>query len=415
VLRRAPDNLAAIRGLAELNDRFEHTLNLPMDGPGQWPPPPESVEASADHVAASSSAVDDAVATFAAAGETGEEASVQATEPEMPPAELGVPIWTPVTPAAASGAVGMSSVREIDPGPSVAARPSPENDAVVRAIDEALDRNARAGEDIGVSEAEIQALIAESESLEASIVVEATEPEPVGSLALEATDDTDPLAAIAEVTGMDPAPAFAPAYSSVTEPIAVEVDLSATVAPEVAPMEVAEEAVVEQSLAVEQPHAILEAPPVIVEAPPVIVEMSPAVVEAPSVTVEEPQAVEAFDPNPFVLTAPELAESLVADSDDTEADVAAFAMDPDIAPLLPFTAAAAEPVFEPEAVAETVPVSVPVLEIAAEEVEVVAAAPMVAEVVSIETGMRRSPVPQLERLLTRVQARRAQLMAESVA
>jgi len=51
VLRRAPDNLAAIRGLAELHDRFEHTLHLPMDGPGQWPPPPESMDeagASAD-------------------------------------------------------------------------------------------------------------------------------------------------------------------------------------------------------------------------------------------------------------------------------------------------------------------------------------------------------------------------------
>src|SRR6187549_2099024 len=34
VLRRAPDNLAAIRGLAELHDRAEHTMNLPMDGPG---------------------------------------------------------------------------------------------------------------------------------------------------------------------------------------------------------------------------------------------------------------------------------------------------------------------------------------------------------------------------------------------
>ena len=44
VLRRAPDNLAAIRGLAELHDRFEHTLHLPMDGPGQWPPPPESMD-----------------------------------------------------------------------------------------------------------------------------------------------------------------------------------------------------------------------------------------------------------------------------------------------------------------------------------------------------------------------------------
>ena len=46
-MRRAPDNLAAIRGLAELHDRFEHTLNLPMDGPGQWPPPADSVDGEA--------------------------------------------------------------------------------------------------------------------------------------------------------------------------------------------------------------------------------------------------------------------------------------------------------------------------------------------------------------------------------
>lgn len=44
-LKRAPDNLAAIRGLAELHERAEHTLNLPMDGPGQWPPDAETIEA----------------------------------------------------------------------------------------------------------------------------------------------------------------------------------------------------------------------------------------------------------------------------------------------------------------------------------------------------------------------------------
>jgi len=43
-LKRAPDNLAAIRGLAELHDRAEHTMLLPMDGPGQWPPDAESVD-----------------------------------------------------------------------------------------------------------------------------------------------------------------------------------------------------------------------------------------------------------------------------------------------------------------------------------------------------------------------------------
>src|SRR5262245_17818987 len=41
VLKRAPDNLAAIRGLAELHDRTE--LVSAMDGHADWQPPQESV------------------------------------------------------------------------------------------------------------------------------------------------------------------------------------------------------------------------------------------------------------------------------------------------------------------------------------------------------------------------------------
>jgi len=46
-----------------------------------------------------------------------------------------------------------------------------------------------------------------------------------------------------------------------------------------------------------------------------------------------------------------------------------------------------------------------------------AAVASLADVVSIEVGRTaaQSPLPALERLLTKVQARRAQLMAESVA
>src|SRR4029450_6471523 len=67
VLRRAPDNLAAIRGLAELHDRAEHTLNLPMDGPGQWPPDDQSLNEAGAGEQAAASVVDasshDALAT----------------------------------------------------------------------------------------------------------------------------------------------------------------------------------------------------------------------------------------------------------------------------------------------------------------------------------------------------------------
>ena len=60
-LKRAPDNLAAIRGLAELHDRADM---LPMDGPGQWPPDAgmideamEAVEESAETAAPAPEAV----------------------------------------------------------------------------------------------------------------------------------------------------------------------------------------------------------------------------------------------------------------------------------------------------------------------------------------------------------------------
>ena len=54
VLRRAPDNLAAIRGLAQLHERAENAVMLPLDGPGAWPPEPETIESAA----ASSAAVE---------------------------------------------------------------------------------------------------------------------------------------------------------------------------------------------------------------------------------------------------------------------------------------------------------------------------------------------------------------------
>ena len=109
VLRRAPDNLAAIRGLAELHDRFEHTLHLPMDGPGQWPPAPESVDEAAGEAHASATDGD------AGAGDL-----------EMTPAALGIPIFSPAvspspeveppaSPVAAAPPVVSASPAEVAP------------------------------------------------------------------------------------------------------------------------------------------------------------------------------------------------------------------------------------------------------------------------------------------------------------
>jgi hypothetical protein len=47
VLKRAPDNLAAIRGLAELHQRAESSVELSLDGPGPWPPDAATIEAAA--------------------------------------------------------------------------------------------------------------------------------------------------------------------------------------------------------------------------------------------------------------------------------------------------------------------------------------------------------------------------------
>ncbi|HET9372576.1 MAG TPA: tetratricopeptide repeat protein [Vicinamibacterales bacterium] len=44
VLRKAPDNLAAIRGLAELHDRAESTMLLDVEAPGPWPPEGAAIE-----------------------------------------------------------------------------------------------------------------------------------------------------------------------------------------------------------------------------------------------------------------------------------------------------------------------------------------------------------------------------------
>ncbi len=101
VLRRAPDNLAAIRGLAELHDRFEHTLHLPMDGPGQWPPPPESIDEAAGG---------DASAT---------EQDADNADLEMSPAALGIPIWS-----ASVGPVTAEPERETPPAQTAYVPPS---------------------------------------------------------------------------------------------------------------------------------------------------------------------------------------------------------------------------------------------------------------------------------------------------
>ncbi|MEZ5316533.1 MAG: tetratricopeptide repeat protein [Vicinamibacterales bacterium] len=68
VLKRAPDNLAAIRGLAELHDRAESTMYLDMAAPGPWPP--ESSETGDDAAAGEVDEAAEAAATIEASNDT---------------------------------------------------------------------------------------------------------------------------------------------------------------------------------------------------------------------------------------------------------------------------------------------------------------------------------------------------------
>src|SRR5580765_7119962 len=93
VLRQRPDNLAAIRALAELHDRAEQTLNLPMDGPGQWPPSPDAVDEVGSMVAGSFLAINTDEGLDGQAN--GADAAYATSQPAVvPPAELGLAMWS---------------------------------------------------------------------------------------------------------------------------------------------------------------------------------------------------------------------------------------------------------------------------------------------------------------------------------
>lgn len=144
VLRRRPDNLAAIRALAELHDRAEQTLNLPMDGPGQWPPSPDQVDEMAGAMVADHFR---AVSAEESIDPSPDDAEYRGSQPAVvPPAELGLAMWSalPATEAAEPEHLSISPASIVEPEvPAPAAQ--------------------------AVSDADIAALLAEAESLEALV------------------------------------------------------------------------------------------------------------------------------------------------------------------------------------------------------------------------------------------------------
>jgi hypothetical protein len=242
-----------------------------------------------------------------------------------------------------------------------------------------------------VSDADIQALLAEAESLD-NAALPSPAAEDTVSLDAMALGTEDPLAAVAEIE--PPAPAVS--YTSVTEPISVDLDLDTPPGGLAIPPP-AVEAVSEGAFELTAPvaDAAVEAEELFEAA----LEVAAPLIEA-ALEIEQPMLVEVEEPARAALAKEEPAE-------------AALVMDE------PVVVAQAEPEAAPEAevaVVSEIEVAPAIEAVAAAEV-VELAAVAAAEVVSIEVGRTaaQSPLPALERFLAKVQARRAQLMAESVA
>jgi hypothetical protein len=113
VLRRAPDNLAAIRGLAELHDRAENTLVMPMDGAGAWPlheerpALPEAAEADAAEAADEEPVAQDALGEAELAPSLSDGTGVELSEP--------VPVAEPVIDEPVEPAPGLTGMEYEEP------------------------------------------------------------------------------------------------------------------------------------------------------------------------------------------------------------------------------------------------------------------------------------------------------------
>lgn len=213
VLRRAPDNLAAIRGLAELHDRFEHTLNLPMDGPGQWPPPPEATAHIADE-------------------EPAPHAAVSAAEPDLQfaPAELGIPIWSPPAAAVAAEPASSPVTPEITyastppvatsapaapvmaPEPQAATQAPPASVASAAAVSPAASGMSSVREIEMPGASDWAGVTAEADPPSVDIVADAQAATFAGTATIDPADDLELEALIAEAESLDAAaaPVMAP-------------------------------------------------------------------------------------------------------------------------------------------------------------------------------------------------------------
>ena len=401
VLRRAPDNLAAIRGLAELHDRAEHTLNLPMDGPGQWPP---ALEESAD--------VEPAPAAKSA------KAAVPDAAKNAPaviaPAELGLAMWSPVDaesaeePVDADGPVAASA--DVEPALPVQFAHEPAQEPAQPAVYVQTSHPPVAADPVPATQSSHSGMSSMRE-LDPNAGVVQIQPTPTASTASFAPTsepsqdlEVDLAALIAEAEKLD-----AVAEASDDIPTAIELDSQIDLS------EFAVDGLAPEPFEVGSGVAHAAAEPVNATAEPFVGE---PVVETSAVAAEEPAAAsaepfEVFTAEPAVDLAPEPMVELAPEP------VVALAPEPvvELAPE-PVVELAPEPVVElaPEPVAELAPE--PVVELAVDP----APEPVMEPVAAFEAAAPALPLPvkqpqivALERFLKQVQTRRLVMVAESVA
>jgi len=474
VMRRAPDNLAAIRGLAELHDRAEHTMNLPMDGPGQWPPDEQAVDhafvdaepemaAAISHDALTTAVQftadadvetppeSPAVFTTEAATTPDESADLEAEADLEALIAQAVAAEVATEPTLPAETVAYAEAVEEAPAAEAVAQASAADALAQVTVDYATEKAVQETEpaqtaDV-VSEADIAALLAEAERLEAEAAAEEHETvetvdatgEVSGNIELEATDavefgaeeesfapsaqiEAEPVAESEPEVVVEAAEQFEsePAAESVAEPVSeVAEEFIAEPMAEAAAEVVAEEEVAAEPVAdvVAEPVAEVFAEEAMVE-----VAADDAVAE-----VEAVAAVEAVADVEVEAVADVAVEPVadVADEPEVEAAAEVVAFEP-----------AAEVIDEP--VAET-PAPMPVAAFARVEPFVASIVngftidePVVA--VAIQQAVGRTHLAEivpmaraaraesggntlvaLERLLAKVQARRSELMAQSVA
>jgi hypothetical protein len=395
VLRRRPDNLAAIRALAELHDRAEHTMNLPMDGPGQWPPSDDAVDqAATPTVTDELLAVDPAEEPVLLVSGHGHVAGYTPAAAVMTPPDMGLAMWSPAPePEPADTASNeMTAVEE----PSV--------------VEPMLASEPAAATSLGVSEADIAALIAEAESLEA-----AAESQNLSSAAMLDTDvdlgavDLSALvhpvenpAAVDVPQAVAHSVAFVPSETGTVEPFeAAAPEEFFAEAP--APSAQASEPTHVEARATEQSEAVAAETLEAAAVEPFEAMAAPEPFEAVAAESSAVMAAEPFEPvesaeadgDVFALVAPEPFDPIV--EVEIEAEAAELRPDPELQPELRFDL---PEVIEQADVAEPVEIA-PVA--AASVVRLVPHAAVVPAVIA------------LERFLAKVQVRRTQLMAESVA